>query len=122
MKNKIIILSGDPNSINSEIIYKSWKNLNKDKKNNIFIISNFELLKQQFAILKYSIKLIKIKNINDRIFSNNLKILDIPLDFDDPFKVSFESSSIFIKKTLNLAHHLALKGYVKGIINCPINY
>ena len=30
--NKIIIIAGDPNSINTEIIYKTWKNLNKDIK------------------------------------------------------------------------------------------
>ena len=47
MKKKIIIISGDPNSINTEIIYKSWKNLNKFKKN-IYIISNFMLMKKQF--------------------------------------------------------------------------
>ena len=29
---KIIILTGDPNSINSEIIYKTWKTLNKKVK------------------------------------------------------------------------------------------
>ena len=34
---KIIIISGDPNSINTEIIYKSWKNLNKFKRK-IFIL------------------------------------------------------------------------------------
>ena len=28
MKNKILIFSGDPNSINSEIIYKGWKKIN----------------------------------------------------------------------------------------------
>ena len=28
MKNKILIVGGDPNSINSEIIYKSWKKSN----------------------------------------------------------------------------------------------
>ena len=33
MKNKILILAGDPISINSEIIYKSWKKLStKEKK------------------------------------------------------------------------------------------
>ena len=37
---KIIILSGDPNSINSEIIFKSWKKINKSIKKNIF---NFKL-------------------------------------------------------------------------------
>ena len=31
---KIILVTGDPNSINSEIIFKCWKNLsNKIKKN-----------------------------------------------------------------------------------------
>ena len=32
MKNRILILSGDPNSINSELIFKSWKKLNKPLK------------------------------------------------------------------------------------------
>ena len=32
MKHKILIVSGDPNSINSEIIYKTFKNLNNDIK------------------------------------------------------------------------------------------
>ena len=27
MNKKIIIIGGDPNSINSELIYKSWKKL-----------------------------------------------------------------------------------------------
>ena len=27
MKNKVLIISGDPNSINSEILYKCWKSL-----------------------------------------------------------------------------------------------
>ena len=27
MNNKILILGGDPNSVNSEIIYKSWKKI-----------------------------------------------------------------------------------------------
>jgi 4-hydroxy-L-threonine phosphate dehydrogenase PdxA len=29
MTNKIIIVAGDPNSINSEIINKTWKKINK---------------------------------------------------------------------------------------------
>jgi len=53
MKKKIIIIGGDPNSINSEIIYKSWKNLNSKTKKNIYIISNYELIKSQFKRLGY---------------------------------------------------------------------
>ena len=33
---KIIIVAGDPNSINSEIIYKSWKKLSKNVKKKYF--------------------------------------------------------------------------------------
>tara|TARA_E500000178_G_C17001055_1_gene745683 strand:+ start:78 stop:1040 length:963 start_codon:yes stop_codon:yes gene_type:complete len=121
MRNKILLISGDPNSINSEIIYKCWKNLNKIKRKNIYIISNYLLLKKQFKLLKYSIKLFKVKDINENLYSNGLKILDVPLKFKNPFNVSFKSSSIFIKDTLNLAHNLAQEEKVKGIINCPID-
>ena len=48
IKNKkIIIIGGDPNSINSEIIFKTWKKLSKSVKKNIFIIANYELMKKQ---------------------------------------------------------------------------
>ena len=36
MKNLIAIISGEPNSINSEIISKVWKNLNKNLKKKNF--------------------------------------------------------------------------------------
>ena len=67
MKNKIILVSGDPNSINSEIIYKTWKKLNKSLKRRIFIISNTNLLIQQFKKLKYSIKIKSVNNLNQKI-------------------------------------------------------
>ena len=64
--SKIILISGDPNSINSEIIYKAWKKLSKSLRRRIYIISNFELLKKQFSNLKYSIKINKINNIYEK--------------------------------------------------------
>ena len=60
MMKKIIIVSGDPKSINSEIIYKSWKKINKKLKKNIYFISNYELLSRQFKKLKYNIKIEKV--------------------------------------------------------------
>ena len=78
MKNKIIILSGDPNSINSEIIYKSWKKINKSLKRRIFIISNTNLLTQQFKKLKYPIKIVPVNDLNQKI-PNNLKVLNVDL-------------------------------------------
>ena len=46
MDKKILIFSGDPNSINSEIIFKCWKNINNITKKRIYIISNYELIKE----------------------------------------------------------------------------
>ena len=46
------------------------------------------LLKKQFKKLKYSIG-ITAKNINIRPDTKNLKIIDIGLNFSNPFKVNF---------------------------------
>ena len=35
---KIVILFGDPNSINSEILYKTWKTLSKKIRKNVYFI------------------------------------------------------------------------------------
>ncbi len=121
MKNKILIISGDPNSINSEIIYKSWKKLPTSIKKNIYIITSYDLLKEQFKILKYPIKMIKVEDINKKIFTNKLQIINVNVKFQNPFKVSNKASSIFIKNKINMAHKMALKENIKGIINCPID-
>ena len=41
-------------------------------------------MKKQINKLKYRINLIKVKNIYENLSANGLKILDIPLKFDDP--------------------------------------
>ena len=66
MSNKILIISGDPNSINSEIIYKSWFKLEKSIKRRICIISNYDLLNKQFKKLNYSIKFNVLRSISDK--------------------------------------------------------
>lgn len=117
---KILIISADPNSVNSELIYKCWKSLDVKKRNKIFLISNYELLKKQFKILKYPIQLVKVKDIDEKA-NNKLKILDINVKFKDPFNVNIKDSSLFIKKSFDLAHTLALSDKVIGIINCPLD-
>ena len=47
---KIIIISGDPNSINSSI-YKSLKSLNKSLKKRVILISNRLMLEKQLKDL-----------------------------------------------------------------------
>ena len=50
---KILIVTGDPNSINSEIIIKVWKKMKKSLKRKIYFISNYNLLKDQFKDIKF---------------------------------------------------------------------
>ncbi len=121
MKNKIILVSGDPNSINSEIIYKSWKKLKNSLKKRIFVISNTRLLIQQFKKLKYPMKVVSINDFNQKIKGNSLKVLNVDVAFKNPFKVNKKNSSKFIINCLNYAHKLALNNNSIGIVNCPIN-
>tara|TARA_Y100000816_G_C26023898_1_gene535787 strand:- start:7 stop:966 length:960 start_codon:yes stop_codon:yes gene_type:complete len=117
---KIILVLGDPNSINSEIIYKVWRKSNKNIKKNIFLIGNYKLLISQLKKLNLKIKIKKTQSINDK--SNvGLKILDVPLKFKNPFKVSSKTSSRYVIKSLNLAHNICIKNKLGGFINCPID-
>tara|TARA_B100001248_G_scaffold172182_1_gene130497 strand:- start:18281 stop:19243 length:963 start_codon:yes stop_codon:yes gene_type:complete len=121
MKKKIIIITGDPNSVNSEIIYKSWKKLKRNVKSRIYFISNFELLKKQFNKINIKVNLTKVNSINDIANSENLKILNVDLNFTNPFKVKISSASDYVISSLNLGHKLGLSKNVLGIINCAIN-
>lgn len=121
MKRKIIIFTGDPNSINSEIIYKTWNKLDKKLKKKIYFISNYNLIKSQFKKLKYNTKINKVENIFDQEGSLNIKIIDVNLKFQNPFSVKKNIASKFIKNSLEVCHNLALKNYTQGFINCPID-
>lgn len=57
---KIIIIAGDPNSINSEIIFKVWKRLSNSIKKKIFLIANYNLIKAQAKKIKSKNKFRKI--------------------------------------------------------------
>ena len=122
MRKKIILVTGDPNSINSELIYKSWKKLTNSTKSDLFLISNFDLLSAQFRKLNYNISLKRVDNISSHFkIKNTIKILNIDLRFKDPFKVPKKSATKFVWDSLNLAHKLGLQKNVAGNINSPIN-
>ena len=118
---KIIVIGGDPNSINSEIILKSWKRINKSLKKKIYLISNFKLIKEQSQKLKIKTEIIKVSNVNEKSNHNALKILNINLNYKSAFNVPFNQASKFIIKSFNLAHYLATDKKILGLINCPIN-
>ncbi len=121
MSKKIFIVAGDPNSINTEIIFKSWIKLDDRVKKKIFLIASHDLILKQFKKLKLKISLIKINHLSNQIDSNKLKIIDVPLKFNDPFNISENYSSTYVKRCLNLAHNLSIKNKKNFIINCPID-
>ena len=63
MKNSpLIILLGEPNSIFSEILFKTYKsNSIKDIKKPIVVIGSIKLLRSQMKLLKYFIEIKKIE-------------------------------------------------------------
>jgi 4-hydroxythreonine-4-phosphate dehydrogenase len=119
MKNLIAIIAGEPNSINSEIIAKSWMLYKKDK--NIFVIGNYSILKKQFLKLGIKIPIIKINNFSEFKKKEELFILDVPLKFDSVFKSKLSDVKKYIFKSFDIAHHLAINKKILGIINAPVD-
>ena len=121
MKKIIGIISGDPDSINSEIIAKAWKKKNNFGNLNIIIIGNFTLLKKQFLRMRYKIGLKKINEITNQDLKKNLHIYNVALKFKNPFKISEQNKKKYIKDSFKTALKLIDKKKIVGLINCPVN-
>ncbi len=121
MKKKICIVAGEPESINTEIIAKSWKKLSNNLKKKIFVIGNFNLINDQFNGIGIKIKTNKINSISDKFDSKKINIFNINLNYKKPFKINIKKKSKYISKCLNLAHNLCIEKKLIGFINCSID-
>ena len=123
MKKPIAIVAGEPNSIASEIIFKSWKLKKKYKHKPFFIIGNFELLNSQMKKLKYNIKIKKIHKTFElkNLSSNILHIYNVNYNQKKPFENISNKSNKYILKCIDVASKLAIKKKIIGFINCPIS-
>ena len=117
---KIAIIHGEPYSINSEIIYKSWLKYKSNNKKKIFIIGSKRILEAQFRKLKINVKLHQL-NTDLILKKGRINILDIDINFKNPFILNLNEKRNYIFKSINKAHELAIKKKIKGFINCPIN-
>ena len=97
------------------------KKLKKSLRKRIYFLTNYNLIDAQFKKLKYKLNIKKVENINESPNESSLKILNIDLKFQNPFKISSKESSKFVIKSLDVGHRLALQKNVKGFINFPIN-
>jgi len=111
----IIVLAGEPNSVFSEIFFKSMK---KKIKSPIILIASKKLIISQMNELGFKIELNEIDITS--CLQNRLKSINI-LNVDYKFKKPFQNISYKSKKYLNDCFTLALKLLKKKITNKFIN-
>jgi 4-hydroxythreonine-4-phosphate dehydrogenase len=120
VKKKIIIILGEPNSISSEIFFKSLNYLKKIKLNFI-IIGNYNLLNKQANYFNFKINesfnVCKPDNIKNRKFN----FIDIFYNQKKTFNFREEKSITFIKESFECAISILKKKIASGLINLPIN-
>ena len=121
MKNLIGIVAGEPYSINSEVIAKTWKMKSEFKNSNIFVIGSYDLIKIQLKKLKIRVKLKKINSIKKQNFKKELLILDVPVKFKKPFEIKKKNKIKYVLDSIDLAVKMAKERKILGFINCPIN-
>jgi len=123
MNKSIAIIAGEPNSISSEIIFKSWQLRKQYIHKPLFIIGSVQLLNLQKKKLNYQIKIRKINNnfeISD-LKSNELPVYDIEYKQKKSFEKISNKSNKYILKCFDQAIKLVESKKILGFINCPIS-
>jgi len=123
MNKPIAIIAGEPNSISSEIIFKSWKLKNQYTHKPLFIIGSIKLLNLQKKKLKYQINMKKINNkfnIND-LKGTKLPVYDIEYNQKKPFEKISNKSNKYILKCFDAAMKFVKNKKISGFINCPVS-
>ncbi len=118
----ILIINGEPNSIFSEILFKSLKSLKT--KNPLIIISSYKLIKLQMKDLKYKfkIKLIDAENIKQNKLDNkSINLINVEFDQNRAFDKISKKSNKFIENSFKLAFKLIKQQKIKKVINGPIS-
>ena len=118
MNKAIAIIAGEPNSISSEIIFKTWRLTKK----NFIIIGSIKLLELQKKKLKQKIKIKEIQsNFNIKKFKKNeMHVLNVDFIQKKPFQKISTKSNKYIFKCFDLAINLIKNKKIFGLINCPI--
>ena len=116
MNKPIAVIAGEPNSISSEIIFKSWKLRKKFIHQPLFIIGSIKLLNLQKKKLNYSIKIKKIdKNFKINELNNTeLPVFDVKYNQKKPFEKISSKSNKYIFECFNAALAFVSKKKIIG--------
>ena len=123
MKKAIAIVAGEPNSISSEIIFKSWKLRKQYTHKPFLVIGSLKLLNLQKKKLKSHIK---IKEIKSDFSMKDLRGAELPI-----YNVNYKQNKVFQKissksnkyifKCFDIAISLVKSKKILGYVNCPIS-
>ena len=122
MKKPIAIIAGEPNSISSEIIFKSWKLRKKHTYKPLIVIGSFHLLNLQRKKFKYRIKIRKVRDsfLVSKHNRHELMVYDVKYMQRLPFqKISIRSNK-YIFNCFDIVINLLKNKRILGFINCPI--
>ena len=118
----ILIVAGEPNSIFSEIFFKSIKN--KKYKSPIIIIASKKLIELQMRKLNVNKKIRQIDflDIEKYNFDNRkINLIDVKFDQKKPFKRISNKSNTYIEKSFEIAIQILKKRITNKFINGPIS-
>ena len=118
----IIIVAGEPNSIFSEIFFKSLRY--KRFKSPIILIASYKLIKLQMKKLniKKKIRLINFTNLKKCNLDNlKLNLIDVNFDQKKPFDKITEKSNDYIEKSFDIALKILKKKISNKLINGPVS-
>ena len=118
----IIIVAGEPNSIFSEIFFKSLRY--KKFKSPIILIASYKLIKLQMKKLniKKKIRLINFANLKKYNLDNlKLNLINVNFDQTKPFDKITEKSNDYIEKSFDIALKILKKKISNKLINGPVS-
>ena len=118
----IIVVAGEPNSIFSEILFKSLKN--KSFKSPIILIASKKLIQLQMKKLKVKkkIRLITFLNIKKNYLDNKkINLFDISFNQKKAFNKISSRSNDYINKSFNIALKILNQKITNKFINGPIS-
>ena len=122
VKEPIIIIGGEPNSIFLEIFFKSLKT--NTYKSPLIIIISKRLLQEQMRKLNFDFKINDInKKLKDFSKLNNKKInlINVEYDFDKCFDKITSKSNKYIEETFKTALIFLKQNNLSKFINGPVS-